>query len=451
MSSDPTEAETRYAKSGDVHIAYQTFGEGPIDLVVVPGFAWHLEYQWENPRIAQVWRRLATFTRVIVLDKRGTGLSDRVPNDELPTLEQRMDDVRAVMDAAGSEQAAILGFWEGGPMCALFAATYPERTRALLLFGAPMAFRQSSDYPWALSDEVNEGFVSDVSSRWGQGSVFADLAPSLADDPSTKKWSARMERTSASPGAAIALWRMNMEIDVLHVLPVIRVPTLVMHRSEDSMVPVEAARYVAKRIHGARLAELPGSDHFFWAGDSDAMVAEIQEFLTGSRSEAEIDRVLATVMFVDIAGSTERAATLGDRRWRELLEDFFAAAGRQLDRFRGQRVNTTGDGFLARFDGPARAIRCADAIGSSSRDLGLEVRAGLHTGECEIVGEDLGGIAVHIGSRVADLASPGEVLVSSTVKDLVAGSGIGFGDRGDHTLKGVPGSWRLYSVESAAA
>ena len=441
-----TEPDTRYARSGDLHIAYQTFGAGPIDVVIVPGFVWHLEYQWEEPRVAAAWRRLASFSRVIMLDKRGTGLSDRVPNDQLPTLEERMDDVRAVMDAAGSERAAFLGFWEGGPMCALFAATYPERTRALVLYGAPATFRPSPDHPWGWSDEETGPFLDWLSAHWGEGKVLGGLAPSDAHDARTQRWLARMERTGASPGAAIALWRMNREVDVRDVLPAIRVPTLVVNRRDDPIVPVAAARYLAARIPNARFLELPGDDHFFWSGDMEGYMAALQEFVSDEPYEWETERVLTTVLFVDIVGSTQRAAELGDRRWAALLADFYEAARRELALHQGRQVNTTGDGLLARFDGPARGIRCAAGIVATSQRLGLEVRAGLHTGECELRGDDLGGIAVHIGARIAALAAPGEVLVSSTVKDLVAGSGLAFAEHGRHALRGVPGAWSVFRV-----
>ncbi|TFH19489.1 MAG: adenylate/guanylate cyclase domain-containing protein [Myxococcales bacterium] len=446
MSDRPLEPETRYAKSSGLHIAYMTVGDGPIDLVMVPGFTSHLECLWEQPRAAALWHRLAAFARLIIIDKRGTGLSDRVPEDQLPTLEQRMDDLRAVMDAAGSERAALLGFWEGGPMCTLFAATYPERTRALILFAAPAAFRQSEDYPWALTDEEHEDVVRSMSENWGQGLVYAGLAPSVAGDEAMMRWFGRIERMGASPGAVIALWRMNKEIDIRHVLPSVHVPTLLLHRREDPAVPLDVSRYIARRIEGARLVELDGKDHLPWVGDTESLAAEIRSFLTGTREEVYIDRILATILFVDIVGSTEQAVELGDSRWRRLLDEFYTMSAGVLEQHRGRRVNTTGDGFLASFDGPARAIRCAQALVEQCRPLGLHVRAGLHTGECELRGEDLGGIAVHIGSRVADLAPSDGVLVSGTVKDLVAGSGIAFDARGQAELKGLDGTWKIYQV-----
>jgi len=439
--------ETQYAKSGDVHIAYQVTGNGPLDLVMVPGFVSHLEYEWGNPRSTRYLERLASFSRLIRFDKRGTGLSDRVGN--IATLEERMDDVRAVMDAVGSERAAVMGFSEGGPMCALFAATYPERTSALIMYGSMARRAWAPDHPWGRTSEEHEKRLRTVEQVWGTGSSIETYAPSLANDSSYRYWVAGYERASASPGAVLALIRMNWEIDARHVLPMIRVPALVLHRTGDRAVRVEEGRYLAEHLSGARFVELPGDDHAPWVGDSDAVVDEVEEFLTGVRHHAEPDRVLATVLFSDIVGSTERAVALGDRKWRDLLEGYYALARRELIRFRGREVDTAGDGFFAAFDGPARAIRCADAIAGGVRSLGIEIRAGLHTGECEVIGDKVGGIAVHIGARVAGLAKPGEVLVSSTVKDLVAGSGLGFEERGTHTLKGVPGEWRLCSVTRA--
>jgi class 3 adenylate cyclase len=444
------EPDIRYAKSGGVHIAYQVLGDGAVDLVALPGFTSHLEWMWEDPASAAMWRRLASFSRLIVLDKRGTGLSDRVPDQELPTLEQRMDDVRAVMDAAGSRQAALLAFWEGGPMSVLFAATYPERTRALILFGTPASFSQSDDYPWGFAKGFNDEFVGAVSEFWGKGNVYARLAPSLANDPAALRRLGRLERMGASPGAVIALWRMNLESDVRGILSSVRVPTLVLNRTDDPIVPAAASRWLAERIPGARYVELPGRDHLPWVGDFEPVAAEVQQFLTGVRGEVSADRVLATILFVDIVESTALAARLGDARWRELLDEFLATSRRVLEQYRGLMVNTTGDGFLARFDGPARAIRCAQTLAAVSERLGLRVRAGLHTGECELRGDDVGGLAVHIAARVVERAEPGAVLASGTVKDLVAGSGIGFADRGSTTLRGVPGEWRLYAAEGVA-
>ncbi len=440
--------ETRYAKSGDVNIAYQVVGDGPFDLVWVPGWVSHLEHDWDEPSSARFLNRLASFSRLIRLDKRGTGLSDRVSPAELPTLEERMDDVRAVMDAVGSERAALLGASEGGSLGALFAATYPERTTALVLYAAN-ARHPAHD----LTAEQLQPILDAFERSWGQGMALPMWAPSRADDPQLKEWGARFERLGASPGAAVALFRMAAAIDIRHVLPAIRVPTLILHRTGDQALPVMDSRYMAEQIPGAKYVELPGIDHWWFVGDSDAILDEIQEFLTGVRPGPEPDRVLATVLFTDIVGSTQRAAELGDRRWHDLLDSYYGLARRELGRSRGREIKTTGDGFLATFDGPARGIRCACAVSDSVGQLGLAIRAGLHTGECEMMGEDVGGIAVHIGARVVAEATAGEVLVSSTVKDLVAGSGIGFEDRGHHALKGVPDEWRLFAVErdSAAA
>ena len=437
---------TRYTRSGDVNIAYQVVGDGPRDLVYVSGWASHLEVMWEEPTLARFLRRLASFSRLILFDKRGTGLSDRVPPSELPTLEQRMDDLRAVLDAVGSKRSALFGHSEGGGMSVLFTATYPERTTSLVTFGIFAKRIWSPDYPWAPTMEERERWFQQLEREWGGAVDLATLAPSMAGDRRFEEWWASYLRMGASPGAAVALGRMNTPIDIRSVLSAIRVPTLVLHRAGDLDVKVEEARYIADRIPGAKLVELPGGDHMPWVGDQDSVLDEIETFLTGVRPTREPDRVLATVMFTDIVQSTERAAELGDARWRELRDRHDAAVRQQLDRHRGREVNTTGDGFVAMFDGPARAIRCAIAVREALRGLGLEIRAGLHTGEVEISGESVGGIAIHIGARVAAVAEPGQVLVSSTVKDLVAGSGIGFEERGLRVLKGVPGEWRLFEV-----
>ena len=434
--------ETKYAKSGNVNIAYQVVGGGPLDLVWVPGFISHLECGWEEPSLARFFHRLASFSRLIIFDKRGTGLSDGVAGSA--TLEERMDDVRAVMDDVGSGRAALFGFSEGGPMCALFAATYPQRTSALLLYGAfarPMEVQPSADQLQLVLDAMERS--------WGRESNLHQFAPSRADDPQFTQWWTRLMRLGASPGAAVALARMNFEIDIRHVLPAIRVPTLVLHRAKERLVSVNQGRYVADHIPGAKYVELSGEDHLPFIGDADAILDEIQEFLTGVRPGPEPDRVLATVLFTDIVGSTERTADMGDRRWTELLEGYYALARNELERFRGREIKTMGDGLLAAFDGPARAIRCACAMRESARHIGIDTRAGLHTGECETMGEDIAGIAVDIGARVAAEAADGEVLVSSTVKDLVAGSGLQFDDRGPHALKGIPEEWRLYAVRTS--
>jgi class 3 adenylate cyclase len=439
------QAKTQYARSGDVHIAYQVLGNGPRDLVFVPGFVSHLEAIWEDPSAARFLERLASFARLLLFDKRGTGLSDRVPT--IATLEERMDDVRAVMSAVGSEKAALFGLAEGGPMAVLFSATYPEKTSALILYGAFAKFTKGDDYPWALRPDQVDEVERRIEQKWGSGYVLPWAAPSLVDDTHAQAFYAHFERVAASPGAAIATVRMNAEIDVRHILTSIRVPTLILHRSGDRLIHVGGSRYMAERIENARLVEFPGVDHTPWVGDVDAILDEIEEFLTGVRHGPEPDRVLATLLFTDIVGATGRAAELGDRQWRDLLERHHSLVRRELSRFRGREVDTAGDAFFATFDGPARAIRCACAIREAVTSLGITIRAGLHTGECEVMDEKVTGIAVHIGARVMGQAGPDEILVSSTVKDLVAGSGLGFVERGVYALKGVPGEWRLFAVE----
>jgi pimeloyl-ACP methyl ester carboxylesterase len=438
---------TKYAKSGDASIAYQVVGDGPIDLVLVLGFATHLELQWESPPFARFFERISSFSRLIIFDKRGSGLSD--PVAEVPTLEVRVDDVRAVMDAAGSERAALFGISEGGPMSVLFAATHPERVAALVLYGAMGRTTEAPDYPWASPAEaLRESAAEFIAPYWGQpdGGMVELFAPSFASDPHEVEFDARMERSAASPAMALQLFEMFLGIDVRAVLPTVQVPTLVLHRHGDRVVNRRAGKDLAERISGARYVELEGIDHLPWAGDSEAVLGEIEEFLTGARSVAEPDRVLATVMFTDIVGSTERAGELGDARWRELLAAHQAAVRRELIQFRGREVKTLGDGYLVTFDGPARAIRCGGAIAETARSIGLEVRIGLHSGEVEVMDEDVGGIAVHIAARVGALAAAGEVLVTSTVKDLVAGSGIQFVDRGANRLKGISDEWRLFAA-----
>jgi pimeloyl-ACP methyl ester carboxylesterase len=442
--------ETRYARSGEVSIAYQVFGEGP-DLVYVPGFVSNIENMWTQPGLARFFSRLAGFARVILFDKRGTGLSDRVPPHELPTLEERIDDVRAVMDAAGSERATLYGHSEGGPMCILFAATHPQRTTALILY-ATYAKRQDpdEDYPWAPKATDREAYIERLRREWASDDLVREFlgshAPSVRDDPAFRRWTASWFRSGASPSAAAALTDMNRRIDVRHVLPSVQAPTLVLCRVGDHATRIEENRYVAARIPGARMVELPGEDHLFWVGGQDELADEVEEFLTGVRPVAEVDRFLATALFTDVVSGTQKAAELGDRGWRSLIERHHGLVRRELERYRGREIDTAGDGFFATFDGPGRAIRCASAVRDGVRDLGIEIRAGLHTGECEEIAGKVGGIAVITAARVREKAEPSEVLVSSTVKDLVAGSGIDFEERGVHTLKGVPGEWRLYRV-----
>ena len=434
----------RYAKSGDLHIAYTVQGDGPMDLVWIPPWVSQVEYLWSEASLERVMARLTEFARVITFDRRGSGLSD--PLFGAPTLEDQMDDVLAVMDAAGSESAAIAGTLEGGPMAALFAATFPERTDALVLYATFARATWAPGYEWAWPAEMRDAHMDELLAHWGEGWVAGSVAPSQQGDPTFMEWAGRLERLAASPTSIRRIFDLIGRIDVRDILPSIRVPTLVMHRTEDSFLKVEHSRYIASKVPGARYVELEGGDNMFSLGDSDGLLGEIEEFLTGTRHEREPDRMLATVMFTDIVDSTQRAAEMGDRGWRFLLERHDALFRQALDRHRGKEVKRTGDGFLATFDGPARAIRCAASVAEAMGSLGLEVRAGLHTGELEVMDGDLGGLAVHIASRVMSRAAPNEVLVSGTVKDLVVGSGIGFEDRGETELRGVPGEWRLYAV-----
>lgn len=440
---------TQYARSGDVNIAYQVVGGGPIDLVVTWGWLSHIEVFWEDPDIADLLTRLAAFSRLIIFDKRGTGMSDRVSESELPSLEQRMEDVRAVMDAAGSARAALLGISEGGTLSILFAATHPDRTRALVLFGSWATWLREDSYPWAPTLEQHHQAmammrVQDPSEPFN----LERFAPSKLKDEDFKKRMARYGRMSASPGAALALYQMTIHMDVRDILPSIHVPTLVLHRAGDRMIYPQNGRYLADHISGASYVVLPGDDHLAWVGDREGLVGEIEEFLTGTRHAPDTDRVLATVLFSDIVGSSAKAAELGDKDWKRLVANHDSAVRRQLQQFRGREVKTLGDGFLVTFDGPARAVRCAEGIIRELHSLGLVVRIGIHTGEIEMIGDDIGGIAVNIASRIGAIGTPGEVLVSSTVKDLTAGSGIVFEDRGIHTLKGIPDPWQLYAARA---
>jgi pimeloyl-ACP methyl ester carboxylesterase len=436
--------ETRYARSGDVSIAFNVFGSGPFDLVFVPGWVSNIEMMWENPRLARSLERLAAFARVIAFDKRGTGLSDRVAG--YPTLEQRMDDVRAVMDAAGCERAALFGHSEGAGMCILFAATYPDRTRALITYGGFAKRLRTDDYPWA---PTLESRMTEAKRLERDGWTAVDLsyyAPSLAGDAQMARWYASYLRQSASPGAAAQMLRMNTYVDVRAVLPTIRVPTLILHSIGDRDVDVRDARYIAEHIPGAKYVELPSGDHMWWVSHQDEIIGEIQEFLTGTRPAVDVDRFLATALFTDIIGSTTTAAEIGDHRWREVIERHHAVVRDELARHRGVEQDTAGDGFYATFDGPARAVRCALAVRDRVRELGIEIRAGAHTGECEEIAGKVGGLATIIGARISGLAGPGEVLASATVRDLTAGSGLHFEDRGVHQLKGVPGEWRVFAA-----
>jgi pimeloyl-ACP methyl ester carboxylesterase len=438
--------EIRYARSGEVGIAYQVVGDGPHDVVLAPGFPSHLEHAWEQPRLAHFYRRLASFSRLILFDKRGLGLSDRVADADLPGVEDRMDDIRAVLDAVGSARATVIGISDGGPIAAVFAAIHPERTEGLVLVNSYGKRLRAEDYPWGPSADDWRGIEQAVREQWG-GPLFLDLLmPSRSGDPDFAAWWAAYLRRSSSPGAAAAYLRMNAEIDVREVLPAVRVPTLILHSVGDGINPVEGARYLASEIAGARLVELPGADHHPWVTDAERVVEEIEELVTGQRHGAPPESVLATLLFTDIVGSTEAVVELGDRRWKTLLESHHAVVRSRLDRFGGIEVDTTGDGFLARFDGPARAVRCALAIGDALGDLGMRIRAGVHTSEVEITGGSVRGLGVHVAARVMALAGPGEVLVSRVVRDLAVGSGLTFVDRGRHALKGVPGEWELLAA-----
>jgi class 3 adenylate cyclase/dienelactone hydrolase len=437
--------DVSYAQSGDVSIAYQVVGDGPIDLVFVAGAITNLEVLWEDPDYRRFCERLGAFSRLLLFDKRGMGLSDRV---RVGTLEERMDDVRAVMDAAGSESAALMGVSEGGPLSMLFAAAHPERTRALILCGAEVKEERTDDWPWGESTraEFEEALDLDkVVARWGKGFAAEYIFPSRRGDEAFRRWFGRLQVQSATPKDAVAFMRMAFEIDVRHVVPSVNVSTLIIHRTDDPVCHVENARWLAGQIDGARYLELAGNEHVPWI-DREEILAETQEFLTGVREPAEPDRVLATVLFTDIVGSTDRARALGDRGWRDLLERHHSLVRAELARYRGREIDTAGDGFFATFDGPARGIRCARSIVEAVGGIGLEVRAGLHTGEVELAADSVRGIAVHTGARVAALARPGEVLLSGTVKDLIAGSGIELTDRGSHELKGIPGKWRLFAL-----
>jgi pimeloyl-ACP methyl ester carboxylesterase/DNA-binding winged helix-turn-helix (wHTH) protein len=438
-------SSVKYARSGNVHIAYRIFGDGERDIVMIPGTLSHLEFYWETASYQHLLKRLTAFARVIVFDKRGQGLSDRVVAEQ--TLEERIDDVRAVMDAAGSKRATIYGWSEGGPMSLMFAATYPERATALVLYGT---FASVKDKPWAASREQWEEMLREWEAHWGEGILLRLNAPSIANDPASVRWCGRLERASASPGSIVALMRANYEMDVRHILPTIAIPTLVMHRTEDALVPVAAGRYLAEHIPGARYAEIPGTDHTVTDSDTQNVIAdEIEEFVTGGAlHRPEPDRVLATVMFAYIEESSPREAQIGEERWRELLKRSYEVLRTELAAFRGRELKTTGDGLMATFDGPARAIRFACSAREKVRGLGLRIRTGLHTGECELIGNDVRGIAVDIAAQVTSLANPDEVLLSSTVKDLVAGSNLQFADRGMHTFEAVPGEWHLFKARA---
>jgi class 3 adenylate cyclase len=438
--------ETRYARSGDIHIAYQVVGDGPVDLLWVPTWVWQIEHVWDQPWIARAFRRMSSFARLITFDRRGSGLSDPIPG--APTLEAQMDDVVAVMDAVGSERAAVMAMMEAGSMACLFAATHPERTRALILYEATPRMTSAPGYEWPLTREEREGHVEGLRENWGTGTWVLGLSSPLGSpDGPIREWASKLERLAASPGTAMSLYRMHSDVDVRPVLPSIQAPTLVLHRPGDKFIDIRHSRYIAEHVRGAKLLELPGEHTLPFGPGQDELIDDLEEFLTGARHAPDPERILATVMFSDIVDSTSRAAELGDRGWRRILESIDGSIDRALERYRGRAVKKMGDGLLATFDGPARGIQCATAIRDAAREeFGLDVRSGLHTGEIELIGNDVGGIAVHIGARVGAAAEPGEVLVSATVKDLVVGSGLEFEDRGERELKGVPGSWRLWKV-----
>jgi pimeloyl-ACP methyl ester carboxylesterase/class 3 adenylate cyclase len=440
--------ETRYADSHGVQVAYQLAGEGSPDLILVPEF-WHaIEAQWDQPELADFLLRLSSFGRLVSFDQRGTGVSDPIPRDGIPSLEQWLDDISSVMDEVRSERTVLVGMGGGGSLSMLFAATYPERTSGLVLINSFPRLSQTFDYESGRAQAVEDELLHVMRTGWGRGVLLDLVAPSKVGDESFRQWWARYQRLGSSPSTIMRMRRMLGEFDIRDVLPSIRVPTLVLHRAGNAFVRVENGRYLAKHIPGARYVEVPGSDYFPFLGNSDVFLDEIERFVNGLMSTPEADRLLATVLFTDIVGSTKRASELGDRPWADLLGRHHAAVRRELERFRGQEIDTAGDGFFATFDGPARAVRCALAVREAVQPLGLEIRAGVHTGEIELSDGAMRGLAVHIGQRVLAQAEPGEVLVSSTVRDLSAGSGLAFSDRGVHVLKGVPEEWRLFGVVS---
>jgi class 3 adenylate cyclase len=441
--------DTQYAVGPDgLHLAYQVVGDGPLDLVFVSEWSTHVEAQWEYPPLARFLDRLASFSRLILFDKRGVGLSDPLPLDNVPTLERGMEDLGTVMDTVGSQRAAVFATAGAGPMALLFSATHPDRTTALVLANSFARLAAAADYPCGVDRDAQERYLDLIEHGWGTGAAADVFTPSRAGDPAFRAWLGRYQRLAAGPGMGLRMQRRFYETDVRDILATVSAPTLVLHRADNAFVPAGVGRYLAEHIDGARFIELPGDEHLYYAGSTDQMLDEVEEFLTGTRGGGQSDRVLATVLFTDIAASTATAAEMGDARWRDLLDAHDAMVRRQLLRFRGQEIKSTGDGFLSTFDGPARAINAALAIRAGARALGIEVSAGLHTGEVELRGQDIGGIAVHVSERVLELAKPSEVVVSSTVKDLVAGSGISFADRGTHVLRGVPDAWRIYSVEA---
>jgi class 3 adenylate cyclase len=447
MPKRPDETKTRYARNKEgQYVAHQVFGEGSLDIVFIPDWVTNLEVMWEEPTLARFLNRLAAIGRVICFDKRGTGVSDPIPLGAIPTYEEWMDDVGCVMDAVGSSRAALLSHGDGAPMAILFAATHPDRTSALVLADAYARRSRAADYYCGVPPRTAQTLIEMVVGNWGTGDGMVDGAPSMADNLSFREWRGRYERLAMSPGVFNAVYPNTYHLDVRPALETLRVPTLVLHRAENQYIRVDNGRYLAQHIDGARFIELPGADHIFHCGDTDAFLGAVQEFLTGAKELPDDDRVLATVLFTDIVGATEQAERLGDRAWRDLLERHHSRVRQELARFRGREIDSAGDGFFATFDGPARGVRCALAIRDAVRSLGIEIRAGLHTGECELMGDKVAGIAVHIGARVMGIGNAGEVLASRTVKDLVVGSGLDFTDHGVHTLKGVAGGWELFSA-----
>jgi class 3 adenylate cyclase/alpha-beta hydrolase superfamily lysophospholipase len=438
------QGETRYASSGDVNIAYQARGESSLDLLFVPGFISHVEHLWEEPGLGRYLERLASFARLIVYDRRGTGLSDRL--GRAATLEEEISDIETVMNAVDSERAVLLAYTVGGQIASVFAATRPERTAALVLYATIARATATDDYGWAHSEEQRAERMTEMAKNWGQGSLLDTIAPSAAGDARLRAWMGRMERMSISPGSLRQMTDAVGQTDVRDILEEIRVPTLILHRADDQLIDPGHSRYLAEHIPGAKYVELPGRDNYPGI-DPDSIADEIEEFLTGGRRVAEPERALLTVMFTDIVDSTVRASELGDQRWRDLLSSHDSIVRKELQRFSGHEVKTIGDGFLAVFDGaPTRAVRCAHAIARATQEIGVDVRAGLHTGECELMGDDVGGMAVHIGARISALAGRGEVFASSTLRDAVLGSPLEFVDRGTHSLKGVPGEWRVFAA-----
>ena len=441
----PSAHKTRYARNGDARIAYQVIGDGPFDLIAVPGFVSNVEYLWEIPGVPAIIERFASYARLITWDKRGTGLSD--PLLRLPPLEERMDDMLAVLDAAGSAQAALFGVSEGGPLSILFAATHSQRVSALVTYGAAARMAWAPDYTWGMPPELYTDAVKEaVLEGWGDGVLLELFAPSCADDERMREVWGTFQRVGASPSMGVATLQAMLEIDVRDILPSVRVPTLLLHRAGDRAVPAKSSRFMSEHIPNAKYVELAGEDHLWFVGDVDAIFDEVEEFLTGVRRNVVQDRMLATILFTDIVDSTRKLAELGDHRWRELITEHDALVRHELERFRGRELKTIGDGFLATFDGPARAVTCAGAIRDRAHRLGITVRAGVHTGECEMIGDDIAGVAVNIAARISALARPDEVLVSRTVTDLVFGSGIEFEDRGFSELKGVPDTWQLFAA-----